>query len=71
LSVVALPLFCDDEKSLGGILDQGGGPKMQAVKIKAAAFCFKSHGCTERLDRRRIFWLGESNVQLIEGWHEV
>jgi hypothetical protein len=67
--VVALTLFCDDEKSLGGILDQGDGSKMQAVEIKAAAFCFKSHGCTERLDRCRIFWPGDSNVQLIEDWH--
>jgi hypothetical protein len=42
---------------------------MQAVAIEAAALCFKRHGCAERRDRRRIFWSGESDVQVVEDWH--
>ena len=69
LAAVALFLFCDDEEAMRGGFDQGDGSEMQAVEIKAAAFCLKSHGCTERRDRRRIFWPGESDVQLVEDWH--
>ena len=69
LAAVALILFCDDEKASRGGFDQGNGSEMQAVEIKAAAFCFKSHGCTERRDRHRIFWPSESDVQLVEDWH--
>jgi hypothetical protein len=71
LAVVALFQFCDYEESMRGGFDQGDGPETQAVEIKAAAFCFKSHGCTERRDRRRIFGPGESDVQVVEAWHGV
>lgn len=69
LPVVPLFQFCDYEEATSGGFDQGNGSEMQAVEIKAAAFCFKSHGCTERGDRRRIFRPGESDVQVVEDWH--
>jgi len=39
---------------------------MQSVEIEAAAFWFKGHGCTERRECRRIFWPGESDIQVVE-----
>jgi hypothetical protein len=47
LAVVSLFQFCDYEEAMSGGFDQGNGSEMQAVEIQAAAFCFKSHGCTE------------------------
>ena len=69
LSAAALFLFCDDEEAARGGFEQGDGPEMQAVEIEAAALCFKRHGCAERRDRCRIFWSGESDVQVVEDWH--
>lgn len=69
LAVVSLSQFCDYEEATSGRFDQGDGSEMQPVEIQAAAFCFKSHGCTEGRDRRCIFWPGESDVQVVEDWH--
>ena len=69
LAAVGLFQFGDHEEATVGGFKQGDGAAMQAVEIEAAAFCFKSHGCTERCDRRRIFWPGESDIQVVEDWH--
>ena len=58
--------FGDHEKSTVGRFKEGNSPVMQAVEIEAAPLCFKSHGCTERRDCRRIFWPGESDIQVVE-----
>jgi hypothetical protein len=69
LAVVSLFQFSDYKEAMSGGFDQGNGSEMQAVEIKAAAFCFKSHGCAERGNRRCIFRPGESDVQVVEDWH--
>ena len=66
LAIVGLFQFGDHEKSTIGRFKEGNGSLIQAVEIKAATFCFKSHGCTERRDCRRIFWPGESDIQVVE-----
>src|SRR5437016_8120379 len=66
LAIAGLFQFGDHEKSTVGRFKEGNSPVMQAVEIEAAPLCFKSHGCTERLDHCCIFWLGESNIHMVE-----
>jgi 3-dehydroquinate dehydratase len=47
--------FSHHEKATIGTIQESDGSVMEAIEIEAAAFCFKSHSCTEGNDCLRIF----------------